>query len=168
MCACSGGPNGLKRDFGGKSSVGLGMISRDPEAARDSLYGSAWRQLPRPLEGAGGSPEGSAELFSASRLAPDCSGNQLPPASSRLGRGAGRRAEPSAEPPGAGLDLTVPRKPPNVSSCPRGTGRRQGGTPQGPADLPDQLTQTRQRGGLQGGKLRTQNVARQIESGYPT
>jgi hypothetical protein len=37
-------------------------------------------------------------------------------------RDAGRG--PSAGPPGAEVDLTVPRKPPNVSSCPRGTGRR--------------------------------------------
>jgi len=36
---------------------------------------------------------------------------------------------PSAGPPGPRLDLTVPRKPPNVSSCPRGTGRRRAGHP---------------------------------------
>jgi hypothetical protein len=83
----------------------------------------------RPLEAPGGWPGGPQKLFSGSGLSPGRGGNRPPPARSRSGGRTRPSSGPAESPQRARLDLTVPRKPPNVSSCPRGTGRRQGGTP---------------------------------------
>jgi hypothetical protein len=136
-------PEGPETVSGRESPAGLGAIPVDLRPSPHPVRRVSRAAAARPPEPPGGPPESPRKLFSGPGLSLGGSGSRSPPALSPIlgRRGATLRAR--CGPAGARLDLTVPRKPPNVSSCPRGTGRRPGGTPRGPADLPDQLTQTR-------------------------